>query len=356
MSLLRSSTTANSPAKARRASRVMRVDRAGRVMRAGRTALLAAALFASFAPAEASAQGDKAAAESLFQAGVTLMKAGNYAEACPKFEESQRADPSTGTLINLGGCYERVGKTASAWAIYKEAVQLARKLGQTEREATASGRVAALDPKLSKLRIDAGDVPGMVVRRDGLEVGRGSLGLPIAVDPGEHTVVASAPGHEDWTTKITVGDNADSKTVTIPPLKKKPDGPGGADPDVGGASSGSGRRTVGFIVGGVGVAALGLGAVFGALAIGDRSDGDKLCPEKKCTPEGQAFIDAASTKALVSTIGIGVGVAAVGAGVVLILTSGPSKTDAARGASPVTARLYPVAGPGGGGLTLAGSF
>lgn len=350
MSLLRSFTNANRPGNA------LRVKRAHRAKSAGRAAILAAALLVSLAPAESLAQGDKAAAESLFQAGVSLMKEGKYAAACPKFEESQRADPSTGTLINLGGCYERVGKMASAWAIYKEAVQLARKVGQTEREATASGRVAALEPKLSKLRIDAGDVPGMVVRRDGLEVGRGSLGLPIAVDPGEHTIVASAPGYEDWTTKVTVGDNADSKTVTIPPLKKKPDALGGADPDTGGASSGSGRRTVGFIVGGVGVAALGLGAVFGALAIGDRSDGDKLCPDKKCTPEGQEFIDAASTKALVSTIGIGVGVAAVGAGVVLILTSGPSKTDAARGASPMTARLYPVAGPGGGGFTLTGSF
>ena len=109
-----------------------------------RGALLAAAVF--LASPSAPAGDDKAAAESLFQAGVDLMNQQRFAEACPKFAESQRAEPSTGTLINLGSCYERIGKTASAWAVYVEAVELARKQGRTDREATASGRVAACGP------------------------------------------------------------------------------------------------------------------------------------------------------------------------------------------------------------------
>lgn len=329
----------------------MRLLLSSRLARA-RAALIASALF--FASPSAGAGGDKAAAESLFQAGVALMNEGKYSEACPKFVESQEADPSTGTLINLGGCYERVGKTASAWAVYKEAVELARKNGQTEREATASGRVAALEPKLSKLRIDAGDFPGMVVKRDGLFVGRGSIGLPIAVDPGEHVITASAPGFEDWSTSITIAADNDAKAVTIPPLRKKEAGAGA--PSEGEETSSSPRRIAGFVVGGVGVAALGVGAVFGILAIGDKSDADPLCPDKKCSAAGFAQIDAASQKALVSTIGLGLGVAAVGAGVALIVTGGPSKTGAARGAAPIIARVFPSAGPGGGGLTVAGSF
>lgn len=312
-----------------------------------RSALLAAALLL-VSPA-ARAEGDKAAAESLFQAGVSLMNEQRFAEACPKFAESQRADPSTGTLINLGGCYERIGKNASAWAVYKEAVELARKNGQADREATASARVAALEPKLSMLRIDAANIAGLVVKRDGAEVGRGSLGVPIAVDPGDHIITASAPGREDWTSVVSISANADSKTVVVPELKEAPASGGGAP------SSGR-RRTAGFVVGGVGVAALGVGAAFGALAIGDKSDADKLCPQKKCNAAGQDLIDAASGKALVSTIGIGVGVAAVGAGVVLILTSGSSASGSERAGAPVTARVYPSVGRGGGGLTVAGSF
>lgn len=322
-------------------------------------AIVAAALL--FMGPEARAQGDKAAAETLFQAGITLMEQGKYAEACPKFAESQRADPSSGTLLNLASCYEKTGKPASAWATYKEAAAMARSLGQTDREATANGRIAALEPTLSTLRIDAGDMPGMVVKRDGLDVGRGSLGVPIAVDPGEHAITASAPGHEEWKAAVTVGPNADAKAVTVPPLRKKPEvmsgpgaGPDGAMPP----PPGAGLRTAGFLVGGAGLAILGVGAVFGGLALGDRGDADAQCPNKKCSLGGQELIDSATSKALVSTIGFGVGLAAVGAGVTLILIGKPAKQEAEGG--PVTvapeARLIPAVGPSGGGFLLTGRF
>lgn len=316
-------------------------------------ALLAAALLVA-APSADAQTGDKAAAESLFQAGVALMNQGKFVEACPKFVESQAADPSSGTLLNLGSCYERTGKTASAWATYKEAAVLARKLGQTDREAVANGRIAELEPRLSRLRIDAGDVPGQIIKRDGYEVGRGSLGIPIAVDPGDHVISATAPGYVDWSTPISVGDNADSKTVTVPPLQKKavdvvlpPEEPPAANATL---------RTAGFITGGVGVAALGVGAVFGILAVGDKSDADPLCPENRCKPDGYDLIEAASTKAWVSTIGIGVGVAAVGAGTALLLLSRPSKSDSARRGSSFATVIVPSADPHGGGLTIAGFF
>src|SRR6476619_3478469 len=73
--------------------------------------------------------GDKALAESLFDAGRQLMQAGDFQQACPKFAESQRQDPSPGTLINLAKCYEGLGRTASAWADDKEAATLARTMG-----------------------------------------------------------------------------------------------------------------------------------------------------------------------------------------------------------------------------------
>src|SRR5262249_56762420 len=62
------------------------------------------------------AAADEAAAESLFKAGTELVKAGDYAAACPKFAESQKQSPALGTLLALGDCYKRAGKTASALA------------------------------------------------------------------------------------------------------------------------------------------------------------------------------------------------------------------------------------------------
>lgn len=320
--------------------------------------LLAASLLLS-APG-AFAQGDKAAAETLFQAGVTLMGQGKYAEACPKLAESQRADPSSGTLLNLGSCYEKTGRPASAWATFKEAAVMARNQGQTDREATANGRIAALEPMLSTLRIDAGDMPGMVVKRDGLEVGRGSLGVPIAVDPGEHVITATAPGHEEWKATVMVGPNADVKAVTVPPLRKvEPIFQGNGDE--GGApaepASGSGLWTAGIVVGGAGLAIMGVGAIFGGLALGDQGDADALCPQKKCSPEGQDFIDSANTKALVSTLGFGIGLAAVGAGVTLFFIGGSAGSEGEESAPEApSAKIVPWVGATGGGLFATGRF
>ena len=59
-----------------------------------------------FAAGDARAQpaDPSAAAESLFREGRREAVAGHHAEACDKFRASERLDPSTGTLLNLGDC------------------------------------------------------------------------------------------------------------------------------------------------------------------------------------------------------------------------------------------------------------
>lgn len=337
--------------------------------------LLAAACLA--APAPALAQ-DKAAAEALFQDGKRLLGEGKFDQACPKLAASQRQDPSPGTLLNLGRCHEGQGKTASAWAEYKEAASMARTMGRTEQETAAIERAAAIEPKLSKLKIDAppGDVPGLVVKRGASTIDTSSLGVMLPIDPGEHTIEASAPGYAPWTGKVTVGANADQQSIAIGAMVKGPDTAPGAgagstaamDTTVPDADSSNTRRTVGFVLAGVGVAALGVGAVFGILAsgqAGDAEDDATLCPGKVCTDAGREEIDGAETKALISTIGFGVGIAAAAAGVVLIVTSGGSRSPSeaatgslspARSATPRGARVVPAVGPNGGGVSVIGRF
>ncbi|UQA58666.1 tetratricopeptide repeat protein [Polyangium aurulentum] len=323
-----------------------------------RAAVLGAALLA--APLSAHAQGsDKAGAESLFQEGKALLAAGKTAEACPKFAESQRLDPSVGTLLNLARCHEQLGRTASAWATYKEAATLARAVGQTERETAAKDFARKLEPRLSRLRIEAKSPPaGLAIKRDGIAVGEASLGSAIAVDPGEHTVEATAPGYKTWSAKIVVGAEADTKSVTVPALE--PDlaagaGTGGApvvatEPDAG-AGGKSGMRTAAFVVGGAGVVALGVGAVFGGLAMSDAGELEERCPKGACSRDDQELMTSANTKATVSTIGFGVGAAALGTGVVLFLLSrSPSKESAQ------SAQIVPSFGPNGGGASIVGTF
>ncbi|MEJ7730629.1 MAG: hypothetical protein WKG00_15585 [Polyangiaceae bacterium] len=343
-----------------------------------RSSLLAAALVAGAIPAHAQSS-DKAMAESLFQAGRALMKQNKPGEACPKFAESNRVDPSPGTLLNLGKCLEATGKTASAWAAYKEAIVLARSTGQSKHVTAGTEFAAAVEPRLSYLKIDIlGDRrPGMVVKRDGTVIGDGALGVPIAVDPGEHIIEASAPGHATWRTTVTIGAAAEKKDVEVPLLEQAPPGaepaptastepaPGAAPsasstvepPPIVPAGGSSTLRTLGFVGVGVGLAGIAVGTVFGVLTLGEASDAEgdpSLCPQKRCSQDGLDKIDAAETKALVSTLGLAVGGAAAVAGVVMLVVSG-KRTAPSTGASAAP-RVSGLAGPRGGGLTLTGSF
>ncbi|WP_437999002.1 hypothetical protein WMF26_02420 [Sorangium sp. So ce185] len=357
---------------------------APRAIRRARLAVASVVLASAalLAPAGALAQGmssDPTLAQTLFEEGRRLMEAKAYAEACPKLAESQRLRPGTGTLLNLALCNEALGKTATAWGQFKEALFASKKEGNAAREAFAQEHINALEPRLSKIVLKAEGTPGLLVRVDGHDIPAAALGTPIPIDPGAHEVEATASGYSVWSTIVQVGESADLKTIAVPKLQPAPPaqtaaaqpGPaaGGAGIAAGssaGGGGGEGLRTAGFVIGGAGAAVLGVGAVFGILAAGQASDAEKdpaLCPGKQCTPLGRKEIDAAETKALVSTIGIGVGVAAIGAGAILVLTSGRPRAEgaSAAGARPgapgrVHARVVPLLGPEGGGVGVMGAF
>src|SRR5258706_3292372 len=80
-------------------------------------------------PRAALAQDAKAAAVSAYDEAETLIAQGKLAEACPRYAESQRLDPQLGTLLHLADCMERNGQTASAWAGFREASEVAGTLG-----------------------------------------------------------------------------------------------------------------------------------------------------------------------------------------------------------------------------------
>src|SRR5437899_11188432 len=76
------------------------------------------------------------AAEALFEQGRELMTAQKFSDACPKFADSQKLDPKSSTLLNLANCYEKAGRSATAWATYREAAALAKNEGHEDYFAT----------------------------------------------------------------------------------------------------------------------------------------------------------------------------------------------------------------------------
>lgn len=186
---------------------------------------------------------DRAAAQVLYDEGRKLTANGKYAEACPKFEESQKLDPGFGTAFYLADCWQHVGRTASSWALYLDVAAQTKAAGQLDRSTLAKARADALEAKLSRMSITvANPSAGIHVERDGVSVGKALWGTAVPVDPGEHKVRATAPGRKPWEATVVVAPDGASESVAIPALEEAPvetpngpippagaTGPGGAD-------------------------------------------------------------------------------------------------------------------------------
>jgi len=289
--------------------------------------------------------GEKVTAEDLFQQGVELIGKGKWAEAAVKLEESNRLDRAAGTTVNLADCYEHMGRLASAWTLFVEAAAVfARRTPPDARGETAKARAEALFPKLSRLSIDVpagvGTLKGLVVKRDGEQVGAAQFGTGIAVDPGTHAIEVSAPGKKTWTAEVTVGPDAAKATVAVPALADAPvvgsGGDNGAGDAGGGDMGGEGwpwQKKAALGVAGVGVAGVVVGAIFGADALGKHDQVAKECAPGEpgvCSASGVAAAGDLKTAATVSTIGFAAGGALVAAGVVLWIVA-PSARPVERG-------------------------
>src|SRR5690349_20750961 len=83
-----------------------------------------------------------APARQAFMEGRKLAQAGDYAAACPKFEESLRLEVGVGPQFNLADCWEHIGRTASARALFLGAAASAKAVGQADREQVLRERSA----------------------------------------------------------------------------------------------------------------------------------------------------------------------------------------------------------------------
>lgn len=329
---------------------------------------------AAFSP-PAHAQ-DTAAAAALFEKGLADMQAGKFESGCPALEESYRLDPLPGVLFTSAECHAQWGKYATATARYEDYLRVFESMPGSQR-ARQHGRDEISKKKLAEIRPLVAELTlvlptnaprDVVIQRDGARLGRPSLGAPIPVDPGDHVITTQVPGGPEHEQHVTIAKSEKKKVeLEIVSAQSESQAPATGGPTAGGgpattggpvgsvrAESGSSRRTLGFVVGGIGVAGLVVGGVTGGLALSKKSTVDDHCNDTLCDHEGKQAADSAKTLALVSTIGFGVGAAGVIAGAVLVLTA-PSS---APGAEARRSSFEPVAALGsrGGIFGLRGRF
>jgi hypothetical protein len=328
-----------------------------------------AAMFVAASPVFAGSN-EEAAAEALFMEGKRLMAEGKYAQACPKLAESQRLDPAVGTSLNLGECYEKNGQTASAWAAFRSAASLGRKDHQEEKERVARERAAAIESRLSRLTIivsPEAKASNVAIKRDGVALLEASWGTSIPIDPGQHTVEATSPGKKPWSKTVELAVAGGAVTVTVPALES-----GGAteSPAVAPATvpapgqpesprSSGWQRPAAFVSGGVGVAGLVVGTVFGLKAKSKRSDSEAFCGPADmtiCSQHGADLIDEAKKAALFSNVGFIVGGVGIVGGLVLYLTADSGSKNTGTGEAKRVFAVVPSGSRDSAGVLVRATF
>ena len=338
--------------------------------------------FAADPPKDAAApKSDAAAAQALFYEARQLMKDNKFGLACPKLEESLRLDYGIGTEFNLADCNEKVGKVATAWSGYLSVAAAAHSSKQLDREKVARERAKALEPRLPKLTVEvpAGTAPpSLEVKRDGVIVGQAAWNTAVPTDPGPHRVVASAPGKLSWEGTVTTIEGKPAK-ITVPKLQDAPvavapvPAPVAVTPAPRPAQEatstttltsfpepvvegrGQGQRTAGWIVAGLGIASLGVGAGFGINSLAQRSQANDHCDSRNlCDAQGLKDRRSAITSGNVSTITSIAGAGALIGGLVLVLTAPHNRERKDPTTVTGSIRAVPQVATNGAGLSFEG--
>ena len=324
------------------------------------TALVSPALAQSGPRAE-----DVAAARALAVEGIKLADAGDCRNAVEKLERAEALRHAPTILGRLGECQVALGKivlgTENLQRVVRE--QLAADAPAAFRDAQVRAQ-KVLDtalPRIGKLKIvvePAGTQASVKV--NGEQVPPAVLGVERPTDPGNHQVEASAPGYLPTSAAVRLADGG-SETVTLrlqpdpnaaaapppvagpppmgpppgPPMggpPTPPDPPAPPDPGADAASSGGGSKTLAFVALGIGGAGLIAGSITGLMAMSKTKDLEDLCDDDKVCRDEESFdeYDSAKNLATISTIAFGVGAVGVGAGVILLVTSGGSSEKAAK--------------------------
>jgi hypothetical protein len=303
-------------------------------------------------------------AMALFDQGMKDMQAGNLDVACKELAASLAKFPDSGTKGALATCYTQAGKVASAWKLWRD---LADTAPTPDMKKDAAANAYQLESRLPHfvVRLKGAAVPGLKVTVGDSDVADPTLAVPLPVDPGPFTALATAPDYVEWSQGFTATEGQ-STTVEIPTLVVRPkpkltpatgmvgSGPATVIVNENVAATRRSRHVIGLSIGIVGVASLGLGIVFGATASSQWTTAQKDCGNmiSNCpasqAPTAQSEVNSAKTSALVSTVGFSVGGAAAVVGAIIYL-SAPNAEQ-----RPATAwRVTPTVSPAVTGLMVS---
>jgi hypothetical protein len=308
-----------------------------------------------------------ATARALGIEGVTLAEAGRCVEATDRLSRAEALHHAPTTLERLGECHVMLGHLVVGTEMLQRVVREPLATGAPAPFVAAHARAqTVLDkalPLIGTLRVHVeGAGPALedvVVRIDGEPIAAAMLDVDRPTDPGDHAIEASAKGRAPASTTAKVAQGAHhtvtltlDPAVAVPPPPPPPPTTGPLlppPPPAGGEPTGGSSRWLGWTLGGVGVAGLAVGGVFGAKTFSDKSTLRNECTGNRCPSRASGDISTANTDAMVANVAFIGGAALVAGGIVLLLVHPSASAPAA-----AQGRITTSVGPGWAGLQ--GSF
>lgn len=302
-----------------------------------------------------------------------MRNANDCGSAAPLFRKAWQIYPhGLGSLRNLAECEEELGHFATsrrAWLDLKRALITTPndpKYGGWDKDAEEAA--ARLKPKVASFVVDvyvqspkgealANESTGVELFVNGESIGTALVGTPLERDPGTYHVRAQMADAEavEQQVDLAAGDNPRvALRLRVTPKQDAAAIEGALPAEYAlPAEDRSTRRTVGWVVTGVGAAALvGSGVTF-LLRQGALGDLDDRCASHQNCPEDlRDTVDSGKTMSTLTSVLLPVGVVGVGAGLALVLTSTSTPSSATNGGAAPSVRVTPSLG----GLNVSGRF
>jgi hypothetical protein len=214
------------------------------------------------------------------------------------------------------------------------------------------------------------DISAVSVTVDGKPLAGRITGTALRADPGDHVFTFTAPGQATVTRHFVLKEGEKDRRERIEigaatPAAGTPPAPASTEPPPADSaqgpasdtapSSGMGtQKILGLVAGGIGVAGIALGSVFGIETFSAVSQQKTDCQSaSSCSNHAQALNDhsTASSDGTIATIGLAAGGALLATGAILFFTA-PHASDA----QSTGLLISPSVGPAGGGLSLRTEF
>ncbi len=308
------------------------------------------------APAPAGGES-LATGRALFGEALVDEGAGRYRVALEKFQRVKAIRDTAPVEYRIATCEEGLGHLPAAYQAYGTAVSAGTNdpaMGEVVKAARA--RMDALSKRVARLTLVPPDgATAFSVQVDDTTYPREALAQPIVLDPGPHTVVATAFGQGPFRSQVTIPEGGVASlpiAFTPPDTSATAPMPPAPAPGTEAPAASNGKRTLGWILAGSGGALLIGSGVFLLLRHQDISTLQSACPRGVCPPTAnENDLKATHDRALVEgPVAGGLAAAAVvaaGVGVYFLVTSRSSQPVAALSVTP---SAY------GTGLAVGGAF